>query len=429
MDIILEIISAIIIYVFATIMFQSLYEKRQMKRITEVIIYAIVITLMLVVSSLGVPLMNVAYTFLSICVLNKLLFNFESLYFIIYNALLTLIMLIIDMVSVLLFSATIKTDIDTILANSYLMTASRLLNWLLLLITFRIFMMIISKDKFSSVKVQEVLFYIILIGMEVFLLHYITSIVSDKSSGIVLLLLLAVYLAFDIYIVYLIYKISKANQYKNDLRLARQQSNMQLAVYRELSDKYHLSRAVTHDVREHIKALEGLIDNNYVDSARQYTQLLNKELDKLTPEFKVSNQILSIIINNKLAQAEKLNIDLVLDIEDLSIDFISDLDITSIFANILDNAFEACSELDEKDRVIKLTIHQINSFLVVNISNKYKKVKVDADGNYLTTKTNHEGFGLSNVKNSVERYDGVFNVETRQGMFVVKITIPMLWRG
>lgn len=290
-------------------------------------------------------------------------------------------------------------------------------------------MMIISKDKFSSVKVQEVLFYIILIGMEVFLLHYITSIVSDKSSGIVLLLLLAVYLAFDIYIVYLIYKISKANQYKNDLRLARQQSNMQLAVYRELSDKYHLSRAVTHDVREHIKALEGLIDNNYVDSARQYTQLLNKELDKLTPEFKVSNQILSIIINNKLAQAEKLNIDLVLDIEDLSIDFISDLDITSIFANILDNAFEACSELDEKDRVIKLTIHQINSFLVVNISNKYKKVKVDADGNYLTTKTNHEGFGLSNVKNSVERYDGVFNVETRQGMFVVKITIPMLWRG
>ena len=265
--------------------------------------------------------------------------------------------------------------------------------------------------------------------MEVFLLHYITSIISDKSTGIVLLLLLAVYLAFDIYIVYLIYKISKANQYKNDLRLARQQSNMQLAVYRELSDKYHMSRAVAHDVREHIKALEGLIDNNYVESAMQYTKLLNKELDKLTPEFKVSNQILSIIINNKLAQAEKLNIDLILDIEDLSIDFISDLDITSIFANILDNAFEACSELEEKDRIMKLTIHKINSFLVVNISNKYKKVRQDSDGKFLTTKEDHEGFGLSNVKRAVERYDGVFNVETDQGLFVVKITIPMLWRG
>ena len=429
MDIILEVVSAIIIYVFATIMYHSLYEKRPMKIFIEVFIYAVFVVAMLMIGSLKIPILNVAYTFISMCILNKLLFEFESLYFILYNALLTLVMLVIDMVSVLLFSVTIKTDLSTILANKYLMTASCLLNWLVLLIAFRIFMMVISKDRFSSVKLQEVLFYIILIGMEVFLLHYITSIISDKSTGIVLLLLLAVYLAFDIYIVYLIYKISKANQYKNDLRLARQQSNMQLAVYRELSDKYHLSRAVAHDVREHIKALEGLIDNNYIESAMQYTKLLNRELDKLTPEFKVSNQILSIIINNKLAQAERSNIELILDIEDLSIDFISDLDITSIFANILDNAFEACSELKEKDRTIKLTIHQINSFLVVNISNKYKKIRQDSDGRYLTTKEDHEGFGLSNVKRAVERYDGVFNVETNQGLFVVKITIPMLWRG
>jgi len=429
MDIILEVVSAIIIYVFATIMYHSLYEKRPMKIFIEVFIYAVFVVAMLMIGSLKIPILNVAYTFISMCILNKLLFEFESLYFILYNALLTLVMLVIDMVSVLLFSVTIKTDLSTILANKYLMTASCLLNWLVLLIAFRIFMMVISKDRFSSVKLQEVLFYIILIGMEVFLLHYITSIISDKSTGIVLLLLLAVYLAFDIYIVYLIYKISKANQYKNDLRLARQQSNMQLAVYRELSDKYHLSRAVAHDVREHIKALEGLIDNNYIESAMQYTKLLNRELDKLTPEFKVSNQILSIIINNKLAQAERSNIELILDIEDLSIDFISDLDITSIFANILDNAFEACAELDEKDRMIKLTIHKINSFLVVNISNKYKKVKLDADGNYLSTKENHEGFGLSNVKNAVERYDGVFNIDTKEGVFIVKITIPLLWRS
>ncbi|NMB30427.1 MAG: hypothetical protein GX988_03160, partial [Clostridiales bacterium] len=328
MDIILEVVSAIIIYVFATIMYHSLYEKRPMKIFIEVFIYAVFVVAMLMIGSLKIPILNVAYTFISMCILNKLLFEFESLYFILYNALLTLVMLVIDMVSVLLFSVTIKTDLSTILANKYLMTASCLLNWLVLLIAFRIFMMVISKDRFSSVKLQEVLFYIILIGMEVFLLHYITSIISDKSTGIVLLLLLAVYLAFDIYIVYLIYKISKANQYKNDLRLARQQSNMQLAVYRELSDKYHLSRAVAHDVREHIKALEGLIDNNYIESAMQYTKLLNRELDKLTPEFKVSNQILSIIINNKLAQAERSNIELILDIEDLSIDFISDLDIT-----------------------------------------------------------------------------------------------------
>ena len=95
MDIILEVVSAIIIYVFATIMYHSLYEKRPMKIFIEVFIYAVFVVAMLMIGSLKIPILNVAYTFISMCILNKLLFEFESLYFILYNALLTLVMLVL----------------------------------------------------------------------------------------------------------------------------------------------------------------------------------------------------------------------------------------------------------------------------------------------------------------------------------------------
>lgn len=61
-------------------------------------------------------------------------------------------------------------------------------------------------------------------------------------------------------------------------------------------------------------------------------------------DFKCSNEILSIVMSQKIISAETENIKVHTEIEDLLLDFIVDIDITAIFANLWDNAIEACKK-------------------------------------------------------------------------------------
>ena len=168
----------------------------------------------------------------------------------------------------------------------------------------------------------------------------------------------------DLYIAYLLQKISDNYDVNKRLDLAIQQSQMQLKAYKNLSDEYASSRKIIHDVKKHIASLEGLINSNNTKKAEQYKQRLNEELDKLVPQFVCDSPILTVIIYNKLLLAQKYGINLQLDIEYSELDFISDMDITTIFSNLLDNAFEACEELSENKRNIRLAVHRHNFFVL-----------------------------------------------------------------
>ena len=57
----------------------------------------------------------------------------------------------------------------------------------------------------------------------------------------------------------------------------------------------------------------------------------------------VENKILKVIINNAIFRSERDNIQFNMNIEDIDVSFIADIDLTTMLANLLDNAFDACS--------------------------------------------------------------------------------------
>lgn len=424
MILILNSISAVIIYTVSFIFFNTMYSRNEKSKWLMLSAYVLAVLLMVRVTSLGNSIINITYLFLSFNIINKVFYKCQSLIFIIYNALLSLIMVVTDISAALILSSINHLSVGETLNNKSFHIIRYLLAMLLLFACFRVFVAFIKKSEVKKIKIHELLLYLILTVIEVFTLYYISNEITMDSNGIELITTLAVYLFLDFYIAFLIYRISKNSQLEHELSLARQQSNMQQSVYKELFDKYQISRGVPHDMKKHIKSLEGLIDNKFVDKAQEYTQLLNQEIEKLVPDYENDNQILSVIICDNLIQAKKQNILLELDVQNVSMDFISDLDITAIFANILDNAMEACDDLEGIDRRIKVIVQERSGFLIVNVSNKYKGIIQEKKG-FLTTKKGHEGVGLSNVKNTVEKYDGIFDIETKDHVFRVKITIPI----
>lgn len=88
----------------------------------------------------------------------------------------------------------------------------------------------------------------------------------------------------------------------------------------------------------------------------------------------------------------------------------SAIDICTIFSNMIDNAIEATSQVDGQ-KWIRLSIKKHNKYLVICENNPCKQKLEIEDNSIKTTKTHGmHGFGLVNIKETVDKYDGDMNL-------------------
>ncbi len=153
--------------------------------------------------------------------------------------------------------------------------------------------------------------------------------------------------------------------------------------------------------------------------------MIEKEVDNLFFDFKCSNEILSIVMSQKIISAETENIKVHTEIEDLLLDFIVDIDITAIFANLWDNAIEACKKVNIDDRYIKVSMSKINCFLIINMENSFNGELKQRKSKLISTKNNHDGVGINIVQSTVEKYNGIFSIKHKDNIFKAEITIPI----
>ena len=229
-------------------------------------------------------------------------------------------------------------------------------------------------------------------------------------------------LVLDIYLVFVFYQLAESRKREKEYSLIQQQSNIQLSVYRELSQKYADSVRIAHDAKKHVRALEDLVQS---EQASQYRDSICAELNKFYPAFEHENPLFSVLINHALYRSERNGIRLDLRLHDADLSMLSDMDLTILFANLLDNAIEACAALPAEKRKIQLILEQEMGFLIIHITNPFAELAPLPHHKYGSTKPGHMGVGLSNVRQTVEKYHGVFSVDTDAEVFAVAITIPV----
>ena len=112
------------------------------------------------------------------------------------------------------------------------------------------------------------------------------------------------------------------------------------------------------------------------------------------------------------------------------LDFISNVDICAIFSNALDNAIEACINIDTNiEKRIDVKVTYINQFCILKFtnskSNEIKFVNQDIQTNK-SDKSVH-GIGLASIKYIVKKYDGEVIIDYSNDEFILKIMIPIKW--
>ena len=100
----------------------------------------------------------------------------------------------------------------------------------------------------------------------------------------------------------------------------------------------------------------------------------------------------------------------------------------TIFGNAMDNAIECVKNLQKQEkRQIDVLIHRQHQFLIVQIMNPVEEELEFEDNLPVTTKHDkaYHGYGLRSIKNSVKKYNGVFQVKIKDGCFCLKILFPI----
>lgn len=341
---------------------------------------------------------------------------------ILYGIVLMLIGILNDLLASSMLMLINDTSFSEILGDPQQQLFVSFTNCLMILFSYLILNTFISKRESLTVKLGELAMFILQAVLEIFVIVEYSLNITDETDNFKLILMLIGFMMLDMYFIISLNRMSEITDAKLQNRLLQKQNEIQLAHYVELEKNYSESRKVIHDIKKHLAILSDLKSED-PEKAKQYRKMIEDDVDSLAGGFTCTNKILAIIMSQKIAAAESQDIEVTTDIEDISFDFMKDMDITSIFANLWDNAIEACEKSVIKH--ITISMEQRGGFILINFKNTYDgKVHKVAKG-FKSTKEGHRGVGLTIIRGTVEKYGGLLNMEAGATEFTVEITLPV----
>ncbi|CEK36647.1 sensor histidine kinase virs; sensor histidine kinase virs (plasmid) [[Clostridium] sordellii] len=220
-------------------------------------------------------------------------------------------------------------------------------------------------------------------------------------------------------------KIIQDDKIKLENELINERNQMSYKNYENLNEAHNRIRYIYHDLRNHMICLKSY---DCRSDMIKYIDNLNLEINKFSRVIKTGNNTLDIILSEKIYECSKYNIMFESNINCTKLDFISDIDICSIFANALDNSIEACKKIDENiEKKIQLKVTYVNKFCIIKLINtKKNKIKFTPMGMETSKRDKFKhGIGLASIKRTVNKYNGDVIINYSDDEFILKIMIPI----
>ena len=210
-----------------------------------------------------------------------------------------------------------------------------------------------------------------------------------------------------------------------DKRIASYQNELLATHYAEVENMYHQIRGWRHDYRNHIQVLDSYAEMGDLKALRSYLKELSIDLNTVDMVLKTGNKMTDVILNSKISLAKSRNITVRADAHVPVSLTTSEIDLCIIMGNLFDNAIEACMQLPEEERLIRIYMDMKNTQLYMSFTNTTASKKQEKQaGKFHTTKGYGHGYGLVRVDTVVERNQGYLNRNSEDGAFTTEILLP-----
>lgn len=236
------------------------------------------------------------------------------------------------------------------------------------------------------------------------------------------------FVPFLMCICYLIFCVIYCRQYERQQQIATQNYFMQLkqAQYaREMESMKRNEKNVSilrHDMRHFLNNIAAFIENDESDKALEYIHGLVKTTEKTVTDRYCANEIINIILlsNHDKLEAEGISLNYTITVPSKL--EISDIDMTAILQNALENAIHAVCELDKDKRFINLSVSLKNGKLLISVENPYATSPKLENGMPIAKEKGH-GLGTRSIKLTANRLGGNCQFLVTDKLFIVRVII------
>lgn len=223
----------------------------------------------------------------------------------------------------------------------------------------------------------------------------------------------------DLFLLYAMKIMNEKEYLEYEFTALDEQAKMQYGYYLRQEQRYNATLQILHDVDKHTRAMEQLYSSGNAQAAMEYGGQISGMLKPLMPVRYTGNPILDILLSDKAETLRERKIRFETKVDNVLLDFVDPIDITTIFGNLMDNATEACVEV-KQDKHISIKISSYHQMVSVRIENSCNPIRWK-NGKPISEKGRGRGIGLLNVRRSIEKYDGDMKLKYEEGMFIVEL--------
>lgn len=212
-------------------------------------------------------------------------------------------------------------------------------------------------------------------------------------------------------------------------QLLSKQLDNQLAHYDALTKQYENIRAIRHDIYHHLNTIKILLSEGKSAEASEYAEQLIPMQKYISRLGECQNPVVDAFLYNRICEAEAKGIAVNSEIAFPASLSISNQDLIGLFANIMDNAIEACAGMDNAE--ISIKAHISKGHLVVTETNPVSNAPAHKERRIPELE---RGIGFQILDDLAKRYKGTFEHELCDGRFELTVmlktdgAIPPPWK-
>ncbi|MBO5066066.1 MAG: GHKL domain-containing protein [Clostridia bacterium] len=332
-----------------------------------------------------------------------------------------------EYIAILIMSQVTSTPHNLYEENQLVYTVDLIICRLIYFSVCRLFLKFSNKEKPTAKWGKWALLAILPIS-SLFIIYVIRMLAKEQNftqaENIVCIASLIMLLFANI-VVYIIYERSeKGSQKLTELELANQKNEINMQYLQLLEAKNEKMNIMAHDYKNHLVAINDMCDSADV---KNYINSMFDDISKYNRIAKTKNKFLDVILNKYIDMCETTEILFDVNVSTDNLDFMSNYDISSLFNNILDNAYEAALNSNEKSIYLEISrvLGSYHKIIAINSSDITPKTHND---NLLSTKTNKDshGFGTKSIQKVVNKYQGElqWDYDSKKKEFKLVILFP-----
>lgn len=282
----------------------------------------------------------------------------------------------------------------------------------------------IAISGFKNIKngnTLPVVYWVSLLVMPISSLFMLTVIFKSKGPGVYhITLSVTAVLIINFTVFFLFDRLAKSYQEKQENEFVEQQNRYYENQLEIINASLESSSILRHDMRNHLQAIFTDIKNGNINEAQQHISDITDVYNAESKIIHTGYPAIDSIVNFKMQAAKqnrvRVNVSSTLP-QGLSI---SSFDSTVIFGNLIDNALQAVSLVPE-NKFIDIALHYSKGMLIIKISNPFVNEIKKSGGKVITSKKDkkNHGYGLTSVKEAVEKYNGTIEINPDDNIFTV----------